>query len=111
MNVPEDFILDYLRGIIDGDGCIYIGRNGPKGCKYKRFNLSVCSASYNFLNKIQKYFNCGRIIKIKKYFVWKTENSREIYNILSKLYNGNFCLQRKYFKFLELSEYLNRKML
>lgn len=46
-NIPDEFMIDYIRGYIDGDGSIYEKRGHPI--------FSICSANRDFLEEVQKY--------------------------------------------------------
>lgn len=64
-NIPEEFIPDFIRGCIDGDGsvafCEYNHKKKGKGgkpdkfYKYKKSGIYICSASKSFLNSIKNY--------------------------------------------------------
>ena len=90
-NVPDKFIPDYIRGLIDGDGHICKRKMDLRGsyimCKWvqdwliKNCNVGVTKISYDS-NIYRVYFIKNRI------------------NVLRKLYyvglNKNICLDRKY---------------
>lgn len=56
--IPKQFIPDFLRGVIDGDGsvsfCDYekLSRNKQKIYKYKKSTTYICSASEIFINQL-----------------------------------------------------------
>jgi intein/homing endonuclease len=60
-NIPEQFVPDFLRGCMDGDGCIgmydkkYKTKQGIKTCKCPE--CYICSASPVFINNISKLLN------------------------------------------------------
>lgn len=70
LNIPEIYFADFLRGEIDGDGCIhqwyYKTKNGKKIIRLK---VSIYSGSYKFLewikNKTYIYYgvNCSSVMK------------------------------------------------
>jgi len=47
-NIPDQNVKDFIRGIIDGDGCIYLHKN----IKYS--SISIASASKKFAYSIQE---------------------------------------------------------
>lgn len=51
-NLDEKFEWDFIRGVFDGDGCIYINKKiiSTSG------KFSICSASLLFINKLQDFF-------------------------------------------------------
>jgi intein-encoded DNA endonuclease-like protein len=107
--VPEKYKMDYLRGLFDGDGCIHVAQRSDT--KTKKVKISLCSCSKTFIEDINK--NClnglGHIYKKKGYkvdfYVLEINARKQIINILKSMYNGNFCLKRKYDKYLEILEY------
>ena len=87
-NVKEEFILDYIRGIIDGDGNI------------NNKNFNICN-SEEVLQNIKEYFckkyNINNDIKILEHYNTKRlticKNRKEILNDL--YYKDCVCLERK----------------
>lgn len=108
--IPEEFKPDYIRGLIDGDGCICTTENSPKGFGYKKFSMGLYIASEQFLMdcKERLFFNYGTIRKRDNVWIWRTEKRSEIIEIGNYIYNGNFCLERKYNKFLEVVNYRSK---
>jgi intein/homing endonuclease len=49
INLDERLEWDFIRGVFDGDGCMYV-KNKTIG------RFSICSASSLFINKIQAFF-------------------------------------------------------
>lgn len=49
-NLPDEYMIDYIRGYFDGDGSI-IGGNG------KKVSMSIVSANKEFLEDLGKYLN------------------------------------------------------
>jgi hypothetical protein len=103
VEVPKEFIPDYLRGIVDGDGNIYVGKTKSGG---SQFSINIYSASESFLTDLkEKYmFGYGTIVKKKTIYVLRIFRKNEVVEILKYIYNGNFCLERKYKKYLEINE-------
>ena len=100
-NLKKDFYPDFIRGYFDGDGCIWIEKNGAVG-------FSITSHNKEILEQIIEYFKENDIpeVKIKtdnRYninysFKYRKKASEKIYNLL---YYNNTCLRmkRKFDKF------------
>lgn len=102
--IPEEYWGDYLRGIFDGDGCIWqtIFYKGGKEYYYS----SIVSASRQFLEYIRNRLGFGRIgIVRKKYFelVFNQTLSLCLFDIIYKN-QESFRMLRKYEKFLEINK-------
>lgn len=107
-DIPNEFIPDFLRGLIDGDGCIFDKKFKIKEKEYRAFRLQIASACERFLIDIkEKYlFGFGRVSKIKnKCWSLDLSDRERMIKVLSYIYNGNFCLKRKYQKYLDLIEF------
>lgn len=104
--ILNTYFIDFLRGYIDGDGCIYVN-------KFKKYYPTIHITSYNkkilnyISNKVYKEYN----LKSKVYS--ETEKKHRIYfqgksayNLMKLLYYNNSVqkLNRKYEKFLLLQE-------
>jgi intein/homing endonuclease len=97
--IPEQYKSYYLRGLFDGDGCIYHNK------KYNLLSFKIISASYSFLVDIQKELGSeyGHINKNGTAFNWiinKKAHIRDIYNFMYQDLNV-FYLKRKYNIFKE----------
>ncbi len=55
--LPNKFKIPFLRGVIDGDGCIYRNK------KYGHCVISIATYSENFFSMLKKYFNSKTTIK------------------------------------------------
>lgn len=112
--VPQQFKYDYLRGIIDGDGCISCFTRNRKinnrNYLCKDSKLSITSAGFKFLQDIQNNlcFGYGNMFQIKNYFIYQISNRKSIIKIGALMYNNNnLRLDRKYRKFLLIKEFDN----
>lgn len=106
-NVPTEYHRDFIRGLWDGDGCMYIGK--VTGSPHLiRYNISFASASKNMIYPMLEYL---RKIVPTKSNVQQLKN--DFYNIsfsykqattLSRwLYSnsGKLRLERKFTKFYD----------
>lgn len=93
------FLVDFIRGIFDGDGCIYIN-------KKKRKVLSIYSGSKEFMIELYNIFiSHGFNVHFgyqKNGYVLKTGNQLTIKQISSWLYQTKAsCLKRKQLKMID----------
>jgi len=88
--LSPDNKASFMRGVIDGDGCI------------TKYNFTICSASEKFIIMCRNYFECGSIYK-NKHNLYILQIGKEAYNKLKEIYiNDSFCLKRKYNKFSDI---------
>ena len=100
-NLPDEFMLDFIRGFIDGDGSI-MGSDTIKVC------LSITCASENFLNEIATFLE--QHYEIPKPVIKQDHNNKCIryykYNTLklgALLYHNDYlALERKKQHFLAI---------
>lgn len=99
--IPEEFKYDYLRGLFDADGSLAICNR--KESNLKRYIWSITSYESNFLKSLREdYNNIGRIDVFDNKISWKIDKQLEIREICDKMYNGNFCLNRKYLRYINM---------
>lgn len=111
-NLPDDFILDYIRGYFDGDGCIYKSTG-------KHLAMNLISVNKDFLEDINNYLhNKLGVTKVnilsqkRKSIIYQiTYHAEDSLIIGNAFYNNNYLsLPRKKAHFLELKEaYINYK--
>ena len=103
-NIPSDFLIDFLRGYVDGDGSLYfIAENNT-------FHLSITShyltITNNFRDIVYQLLNTPERSKKHSSTFYNntakfTLNGLEAYKLASLLYeNANTFCQRKYEKYL-----------
>lgn len=105
----QNLIKHFIRGYLDGDGCIFIK---PKGC-----GVQITSCSKKILQQIELYFKKNNILNENRQyvknktgnpnncFVFRTDNRYEVINILDHIYlSSSFCLKRKYEKYLQIKK-------
>lgn len=93
-NIPKEFIYDFLRGLIDADGCIHIRKN-----RNNIPSLSFVSKTKECAEQVNKLLNFNTKISLcnKAYQIHK--EGKEVLSILDKLYEHSTekCrLRRKY---------------
>ena len=118
INIPDNYILDFLRGFTDGDGSITISY-GSKGYPFLRWIVYQHISSEDFLfylkKKIKDLFNID-----VKYGIQKKSNenwddlcmlyaySFNAIKLLDKIYqNNSLCIKRKYDNYIKFKEYFN----
>ncbi len=109
LKIEGEYFNDFLRGVIDGDGCIYSWKH--RGNKHTQWSLRISGAAPKFINWLgetiqDKYLARGKIhianskdkspMHILKFGKLATQRIvRAVY------YNNCFCLNRKLLKALE----------
>ncbi|OGI72415.1 hypothetical protein A3J61_00345 [Candidatus Nomurabacteria bacterium RIFCSPHIGHO2_02_FULL_38_15] len=101
LKIPEKYFKDFLRGCIDGDGCISIFKHSQS--KQPQYKLRLSSASKNFLvwilSQVSKLYKIsgGSIHKPKKSSVYTLVFGKyDAIKILPILYTRNsIALSRK----------------
>lgn len=98
--IPNEFLMDFIRGLIDGDGCIRINN-------HQQISLSFCSGNQECVEQFRDIIGVNNKIKKDKctYSIQVTGNIKAK-NILDKIYkdsNDNSRLSRKYSIYKTLS--------
>ncbi len=105
-NIPKRYFFHFLRGYFDGDGSVYYDKphidRGDK--KYTRLNTCFTSASYNFLDTLQKLISKRVNIPRQKLsnnhdafkLRYSTQDSLRLLKQLYKNSNKLLRLHRKY---------------
>jgi DNA-binding Lrp family transcriptional regulator len=115
--IPSNFINSFILGLFEGDGCLSIYRN-KKGEFVSNFSIV---GTFDLCLGIQKNIkdNLGIEGRIKKkrvkngkevnYDTYVVGGNRQTFKIMEWLYqNNSFKMDRKYNKFLELKEIVER---
>lgn len=112
--ISKNLLPHFLRGLIDGDGCIYTNKNFNK--KYSKYyykkvlyfcnyNKSVCEDFREYIKILLKEKEIPKVSAQKSGYrvtFTKKEQVKKILNLLYK--NSNIYLQRKYNRAKELFE-------
>lgn len=101
LDIPDEFFYDFLRGCLDGDGCI--NEFSHPESQYLQLRVSFYSASQIFLDWLQsmtlrdKLKGFMRESKRVNIFSFGKEDSKKLFTLL--YYNGcRLYLTRKYLK-------------
>lgn len=94
--VKNKLFFDFLRGYIDGDGCLYINKN--------LLYIHITSSNKYILNNIKSFLNKKYNISPKLYFENERKfrlywtNKDDVKKTLDLIYKNKkeFCLKRKY---------------
>lgn len=121
--IPDQYFFDFLRGVIDGDGCIHIGKQ-PTHAIVRKFSVFFVSASKHFVSTIHDKLSsfeisssihisratqlpCSQLVQgravIMKHDMYRlTINGRAAVKMCELLYvNATTCLERKRNNFKE----------
>lgn len=106
-SVPQKYKMDFLRGVFDGDGCLYVrarqkGKYISKDC---RWQITAKLASYlqNLMEEVS--IQDGSIVQCNRWYVWQIHNHQTIIELCKKIYKNtdkSYYLKRKYEKYQEL---------
>ncbi len=99
--VPNKFIYDFIRGYIDGDGCIT--HEKLQKCGIWGMSLKI-TGTFDVIDNIQRIFNVQHLKKEQRHPERNKDNysisiggNKQLQNILDLVYkNSNIYLERKY---------------
>lgn len=104
--IPKKFFFHFLRGVIDGDGSIYIQQDKYKNKTYTFLRVSIISASIKFLSKLQNDISKLSGLKTKNLRKNKTAfdikySTKESLELLKLVYKDSkdLRLERKFNKY------------
>ena len=108
LNIPREYFLDFLRGVIDGDGCINHWVN--KSNKHTQWALRIYSGALQFTTWLKIEIEKNFLVAGKVYTQESREKNRATMYIIkfgklaaqkiiqSLYYENCFCLKRKLVK-------------
>lgn len=108
-NIEQEFIYDFIRGFVDGDGCICHNKSSDS------YVFKLTGASSLFLKDIMRVLEIDKLSlnKYTKTSYQVTSGKRDdIYRILTKLYKYSTettRLDRKYKKYQEFVQWYEQK--
>ncbi len=102
--VPKQYFADFLRGCIDGDGSINIGRH-PES-KYPQLRVKLCSASPSFLVWVKEQIS--NIFRVNGGWIRHSPNSSTSELTFGK---SDSVLIFKFIYYQGVESFLNRKYL
>ena len=103
--VPQNLKRHFIRGILDGDGCICCRK------KKVRWDATICGTQ-NLVNGILNFINInGRIVLHKKIYVLRYERKQSIKDFLDYIYkDATIYLKRKFDKYQAFLKYYFSKL-
>lgn len=110
-NIKQEFIYDFIRGFVDGDGCICYNKSNDS------YVFKLAGASPLFLKDIMRVLEIDKLSlnKCTKTSYQVTSGKRDdIYRILTKLYKYSTemtRLDRKYKKYQEFVRWYEQKII
>lgn len=101
-HVPENLKRHFIRGYLDGDGCIFLNKRYSSGVKYliqvigtEEFLRGTFDVFYPTTCKLYKYKTC-------EMHCWKLSSKFACMDFLSKIYdNSTIYLERKFQQYSE----------
>lgn len=101
-NIKKDLIKHFIRGFVDGDGCIGKGQ------------VAITIGSENMFKSLMKVFeslNCGEVYGVKNKEYFTIQLSRRNSKIIKWLYeDSNIYLDRKYDSYVQNWKYYTEKI-
>ena len=108
-DISKELIPDFIRGIFDGDGSVYVNRTKSNNIIYEYLNVSFTTGSLDFANEliyalaifdIQTKLNKDCRKDIYYIRIQSKENINKFFNLIYK--NNCLKLERKYLKFVKM---------
>lgn len=96
--IPQEFLWDYVRGMMDGDGCITLLNHQ----QYNPYGISFVSANLECVKQMKKIWNIDNKISINNNAYILQKYGKGCLDILNKMYENSTedtRLERKYLKY------------
>lgn len=109
-HIPQELYRHFIRGYMDGDGCITYG--SKQKCGNRDFKVSFCGTQ-ELLTGIQKIFGYNKTLTKrwndnKNNYTLDISGNQQVYAFLTVLYdNAIIYLKRKHDRYLELKNTLS----
>lgn len=105
INLHDALMPHFIRGVFDGDGCIYHAQRMINGRSYNQYSFSILG-SEPIINLIHNFFMSYNIItkirKIGNIYELRTSSKKIIIKIFNMFYdNQPICMERKFLKMKE----------
>lgn len=98
-NIPEEYLVDFLRGYFDGDGCIVTSTQIQNGRVYGKYLFKIVCANLEFINQLRiKTLPVGNIrLHQTNLYAWQVQSKKDICNLYELMYHQKhtFSLERK----------------
>lgn len=106
LKIPDGYFLDFLRGVIDGDGCIYSWKHSTNN--HMQWSLRISGAAPDFISWLKEMIEMRLLIRgklhIQKYKARSTMYIIKFGKLATQkivriaYYDECFCLERKLIK-------------
>lgn len=105
-NISKEFIYDFIRGFMDGDGCISVVNRDTR----KYISLSF-TGTLEMLQELKLIFNVdNKITFYRNSYALHIGKTSDVLRILNNIYNeADLYMTRKYNKYQEYLKWLNDK--
>lgn len=102
-NIPTEYLYDFLRGVFDGDGCVYISNKTHN--KYYSISFTTASSTFadglfNALRQLnyspRMVIDCRRKNSDHKTYFIKLNKQNEVKLFMDNIYKNSFCYYIEY---------------
>ena len=104
-NIPKEYIYDFIRGFMDGDGSISITKRNY----HKYISLSF-TGTKEMMNELKLLFEVDNLVSFyRNAYALHIGKTKDVMRILNKIYNNaELYLTRKFDKYQEYCDYINK---
>lgn len=110
-NINDNFIWHFIRGFMDGDGCIHLlNRENKHGIMHKYIGLSF-TGTESMMNSLKNIFKVdSNILFYRNAYSIKINKYEDVLRILKLIYNdAELFLSRKHARYVEYIDFLKGK--